>query len=153
MGMIEIERRPDGIAVVVLDHPTKPVNTLSPAVVEEFNEKVAPLLDDDAIRGMVVVSAKPDTFIAGADLELIEGLSETEISDMSREGNALLERIFTSPKPVVAAVHGRDGGRRRRLADPRAQAAEDAQVGILADFPEAPGDQLALDGSVDPPLQ
>ena len=106
MGMIQVERRPDGVAVVILDHPTKPVNTLSPAVVEEFNEKVAPLLDEKGIRAMVVVSAKPDTFIAGADLELIEGLGETEISKMSREGNALLERIFTSKKPVVAAVHG-----------------------------------------------
>ena len=50
MGMIEVERRPDGVAVVVLDHPTKPVNTLSPAVVEEFNQKVAPLLDDASVR-------------------------------------------------------------------------------------------------------
>jgi 3-hydroxyacyl-CoA dehydrogenase/enoyl-CoA hydratase/carnithine racemase len=106
MGMIQVERRADGVAVVVLDHPTKPVNTLSPAVVEEFNEKVAPLLDEDEIRAMVVVSAKPDTFIAGADLELIEGLGKEEISAMSRDGNALLERIATSPKPVVAAVHG-----------------------------------------------
>ncbi|MCG6949083.1 MAG: enoyl-CoA hydratase/isomerase family protein [Acidobacteria bacterium] len=106
MGMIEVERRPDGVAIVVLDHPTKPVNTLSPAVVEEFNTKVAPLLDEDDVRAMVVVSAKPDTFIAGADLEVIEGLGEAEISALSREGNALLEKIFTSKKPVVAAVHG-----------------------------------------------
>ncbi len=106
MGMIEVERRPDGVAIVVLDHPTKPVNTLSPAVVEEFNTKVAPLLDEDDVRAMVVVSAKQDTFIAGADLEVIEGLGEAEISALSREGNALLEKIFTSKKPVVAAVHG-----------------------------------------------
>jgi 3-hydroxyacyl-CoA dehydrogenase/enoyl-CoA hydratase/carnithine racemase len=106
MGMIEVERRPDGVAMVVLDHPTKAVNTLSPAAVEEFNQKVAPLLDDTSVRAMVVVSAKPDTFIAGADLELIEGLDAAEISAMSRDGNALLERIATSRKPVVAAVHG-----------------------------------------------
>jgi 3-hydroxyacyl-CoA dehydrogenase/enoyl-CoA hydratase/carnithine racemase len=104
--MIHVERRPDGVAMVTLDHPTKPVNTLSPAVVEEFNQKVAPLLGEDDVRAMVVVSAKPDTFIAGADLELIEGLGVTEISAMSRDGNALLERIATSKKPVVAAVHG-----------------------------------------------
>jgi len=106
MPMITVEQRDDGVALVWLDHSEKPVNTLSPAVVEEFNEKVAPLLDEDDVRAMVVVSAKPDTFIAGADLELIEGLGEAEISNMSREGNALLERIFTSKKPVVAAVHG-----------------------------------------------
>jgi 3-hydroxyacyl-CoA dehydrogenase / enoyl-CoA hydratase / 3-hydroxybutyryl-CoA epimerase len=106
MPMIRVERREDGVAVVWLDHDSKPVNTLSPAAVEEFNEKVVPLLDDDAVRALVVVSAKPDTFIAGADLELIEGLGAEEISAMSREGNALLERIHTGAKPVVAAVHG-----------------------------------------------
>jgi 3-hydroxyacyl-CoA dehydrogenase/enoyl-CoA hydratase/carnithine racemase len=106
MAMIQVERRGDGVAMVVLDHPTKAVNTLSPAVVEEFNTKVAPLLDESDVRAIVVVSAKTDTFIAGADLELIEGLGEKEISAMSRDGNALLERIFTSEKPVVAAVHG-----------------------------------------------
>lgn len=106
MGMIRIEKRDDGVAIVVLDHPTKAVNTLSPAVVEEFNNEVAPLLEQKDVRALVVVSAKSDTFIAGADLELIEGLSEQEISTMSRDGNALLERIATSAKPVVAAVHG-----------------------------------------------
>ncbi len=106
MTMIHLEKRPDGIAVVTLDHPSKPVNTLSPAVVKEFNETVAPLLDESNVRGLVVVSAKTDTFIAGADLEIIEGLGEAEISTMSRDGNALLERIATSKKPVVAAVHG-----------------------------------------------
>ena len=86
MGMIEVERRPDGVAVVVLDHPTKPVNTLSPAVVEEFNQKVAPLLDQDDICAMVVVSAKTDTFIAGADLELIEDLALADRESALRLG-------------------------------------------------------------------
>jgi 3-hydroxyacyl-CoA dehydrogenase/enoyl-CoA hydratase/carnithine racemase len=104
--MIHIEKRIDGIAIITLDHPSKPVNTLSPLVVAEFNDTVMPVLEDDNVRGMVVVSAKTDTFIAGADLEVIEGLDETEISAMSRDGNALLERIFTSHKPIVAAVHG-----------------------------------------------
>jgi 3-hydroxyacyl-CoA dehydrogenase/enoyl-CoA hydratase/3-hydroxybutyryl-CoA epimerase len=106
MAMIRLEHRDDGVVIVWLDHDTKPVNTLSPAAVEEFEKKVAPLLDDDSVKAMVVVSAKPDTFIAGADLELIEGLGAAEISAMSRAGNALLERIFNAEKPVVAAVHG-----------------------------------------------
>ncbi len=106
MAMIRIERRDDGVAVVWLDHDSKPVNTLSPAAVEEFEDTVTPLLEDSSVRALVVVSAKPDTFIAGADLEVIEGLGESEISGMSRDGNALLEKIATAGKPVVAAVHG-----------------------------------------------
>jgi len=104
--MIRIERREDGVAIVWLDHSEKPVNTLSPRAVAEFNELVLPLLQDDSVCALVVASAKEDTFIAGADLEVIEGLSEEEISQMSRDGNALLEKIATGKKPVVAAVHG-----------------------------------------------
>ena len=106
MGSVRVDIRDDGVAVVTLDHPTKPVNTLTPDLVREFHDKAAPLLDDDSVRAVVVTSAKPDNFIAGADLDVIEGLGAEEISAMSREGNALLERIATQAKPVVAAVHG-----------------------------------------------
>ena len=106
MPMIRIEKRTDGVAIVWLDSTDKPVNTLTPAAVAEFNELALPLMDDDGVRAIVVASAKEDTFVAGADLEVIEGLDAEEISQMSRDGNALLEAIFTGPKPVVAAVHG-----------------------------------------------
>ena len=46
MSMIQLEKRSDGIVIVTLDHPSKPVNTLSPAVVKEFNDTVAPLIDE-----------------------------------------------------------------------------------------------------------
>jgi 3-hydroxyacyl-CoA dehydrogenase/enoyl-CoA hydratase/carnithine racemase len=90
----------------MLDHPEKTVNTLSPELLREFEENAAPLLDDDGVRAIVLASAKEDSFIAGADLEVLEGLNADEISSMSRSGNAVLERIATSDTPVVAAVHG-----------------------------------------------
>lgn len=106
MGMIRVERRDDGVAVVWLDHPDKKVNTISPAFLDEVEEKLVPLLDDDGVRAVVLASAKRDTFVAGADLELVEGLTAEQISAMSFRGNPLLERVYTGPKPVVAAVHG-----------------------------------------------
>lgn len=107
MGMMRTEVRDDGVAVVTLDHPDKKVNTLSPELLREFEAEVAPLLDDRALRGVVLASAKPDTFIAGADLEVLAGMeSAEEISALSRDGNAVLSRIEASPTPVVAAVHG-----------------------------------------------
>ncbi len=106
MSMIRLERRDDGVAVVWLDHPSKPVNTLSPALLEEFRETIEPVLDDDGIRALVVASAKKDTFIAGADLELVQDMSREDAEALSRNGNALLSRIAHHPKPVVAAVHG-----------------------------------------------
>lgn len=106
MAMIRIEQRPDGVAIVWLDHPDKKVNTISPQFLDEVEAQLVPLLDDPAVKATVLASAKPDTFIAGADLEVIEGLDAAAISAMSERGNPLLERVYTGSKPVVAAVHG-----------------------------------------------
>jgi 3-hydroxyacyl-CoA dehydrogenase/enoyl-CoA hydratase/carnithine racemase len=106
MGSLHVEVRDTGVAEVTLDHPEKKVNTLSPALVDEFEAVVLPVLEDPAVRAAVIASAKPDTFIAGADLEVLEGLSAEQAEDLSRRGNELLCRVHSSPKPVVAAVHG-----------------------------------------------
>ncbi|HHQ48726.1 MAG TPA: hypothetical protein ENK19_07570, partial [Acidobacteria bacterium] len=80
---------------------------LSPALVEEIDRTVSPLLDDPSIEALVLASAKRDTFIAGADLEILDGMTRPEEpAALSRDGNALLGRLADSPKPVVAAVHG-----------------------------------------------
>ncbi len=106
-SQIEVEIREGRVAVVTFDHPDKPVNTLSPALLEEFEASVAPLLDDPAVEALVIASAKRDTFIAGADLEVLDAMARPEEpAALSRDGNALLSRIASSPKPVVAAVHG-----------------------------------------------
>lgn len=107
MGAIRIQRRADGVALVILDHPSKPVNTISLALLSEVEAKVEPLLDDPAVRALVMVSAKQDNFIAGADLEVLEQTqSAAEVSALSQGGNRLLGRLAGSSKPVVAAVHG-----------------------------------------------
>ncbi len=106
MSAIRVQRRPDGVAVVTLDCPGKSVNTLSPALLEEFERHAASLLEDAAVKAIVVASAKPDTFIAGADLDLAVQMSGAEAEAFSRRGNALLMRLATARTPIVAAVHG-----------------------------------------------
>jgi enoyl-CoA hydratase/carnithine racemase len=106
MSSILTEVRDNGVAVITLDHPDKAVNTLSPALIEEFEEKVSPLLSDQAVRSLVLTSAK-SSFIAGADLDVLVEMEQAEqAADLSRQGNALLSRIADGDKPVVAAVHG-----------------------------------------------
>jgi 3-hydroxyacyl-CoA dehydrogenase/enoyl-CoA hydratase/3-hydroxybutyryl-CoA epimerase len=107
MGSFRTEVRADRVAVITFDAPGSPVNTLSPAVIDEFEAEVAPVLADDRVRAAVLASAKADTFIAGADLKALDRMaSAAEVEAMSRRGNALLSRIAASPKPVVAAIHG-----------------------------------------------
>ncbi len=104
---VRLERHPGGVALVLLDTPDSPVNVLS----RELFEEVAPILDeiesDAALRACVMASAKPGTFIAGANLkQLIAVRNVEEGSALSRDGQRLLERIARSRKPFVAAIHG-----------------------------------------------
>ena len=59
----------DGIATVTFDEPGSPVNTMCAQWYEDMHALAAQVLQDkDAIRGIVLTSAKT-TFFAGADLK------------------------------------------------------------------------------------
>ncbi|MCU0620083.1 MAG: fatty acid oxidation complex subunit alpha FadJ [Gemmatimonadales bacterium] len=96
-----------GIAVVTLDVAGAPVNTLSRAVGDEFAALLDRLAADPVVRGIVLLSGKPDSFIAGADIEEFTRLrTAEEATALSRWGQALIGRVEALPKPVVAAIHG-----------------------------------------------
>lgn len=104
---VRIEKRDDGVAIVTFDVPDQPHNTLSPAMLDEFERKTAEVLDDPSVVGVVLASGKAEGFIAGADLKVLEEMStEEQAAELSRRGNQILSRLHDSDKPVVAAVHG-----------------------------------------------
>jgi 3-hydroxyacyl-CoA dehydrogenase/enoyl-CoA hydratase/3-hydroxybutyryl-CoA epimerase len=97
----------DSIAVVTFDLPGEPVNKLSAAVKVEFEALLIRLRDDADIRAVVLISGKPDTFIAGADIEEFTALTtQAEAERLSFEGQEMVSRVETLAKPVVAAIHG-----------------------------------------------
>ena len=97
----------DGIAVVTLDLPGESVNKFSRAVKDEFTDVFAELQRDAAVRAIVIISGKRDVFVAGADIEEFVALrSAEEATRLSRDGQAMLDHVAASPKPIVAAVHG-----------------------------------------------
>ena len=97
----------DSIAVVTLDLPAEPVNKLTAAVRVEFEALLIRLRDDAEIKGVVLISGKPDTFIAGADIDEFTALTtQAEAERLSFEGQEMVSRVETLPKPVVAAIHG-----------------------------------------------
>ncbi|HEU5050653.1 MAG TPA: enoyl-CoA hydratase-related protein, partial [Gemmatimonadales bacterium] len=59
----------NGIAVVTFDLPGEPVNKITGPVLDEFSTLLTRLAEDGMVRGVVLISGKPDTFIAGADIE------------------------------------------------------------------------------------
>jgi 3-hydroxyacyl-CoA dehydrogenase/enoyl-CoA hydratase/3-hydroxybutyryl-CoA epimerase len=97
----------DSVAVVTFDLPGEPVNKLSNAVKVEFEALLIRLRDDEDVKAVVLISSKPDTFIAGADIEEFTALTtKVEAERLSFEGQEMVSRVETLAKPVVAAIHG-----------------------------------------------
>lgn len=97
----------DGIAVITFDDPSAPVNALSSRLSAEFAQLFRRIEMDGSIRGAVLLSGKPDVWIAGADIdELTRITSSAQGEALSRTGQELLNALEALHKPVVAAIHG-----------------------------------------------
>jgi len=107
MDEIKAEILDKGIAKVTFDDPKRSVNTMTPDLLTEFEKKIVPLMEDDTIKGMVFCSAKPDTFVAGADIKLFAEADDPDlVCELDGAYSRILTRLSKGGKPVVAAVHG-----------------------------------------------
>ena len=106
-SVLSIRVRPDGVAVITYDVPGEPVNTLKATFAEEFERIFGEVARDPSIKAAILVSGKPDTWIAGADIEMLKAATTASQAEvMCRTGHQAILRLVDSPKPVVAAVHG-----------------------------------------------
>src|SRR3954469_24860086 len=97
----------NGIAVITFELPGEPVNKLSNSARVELETLLAGLRDDTSVRGVVLISGKPDNFIAGADIEEFTALTSQDAAErLSFEGQETVSRVETFHKPIVAAIHG-----------------------------------------------
>jgi 3-hydroxyacyl-CoA dehydrogenase/enoyl-CoA hydratase/3-hydroxybutyryl-CoA epimerase len=97
----------DGVVVCRYDQPGSPVNTLNSRYGAVFGRLLDALEADPACRALVLASGKPDTWIAGADIEeLATCTSPADGERLSRTGQQVMDRIAASRKPIVAAIHG-----------------------------------------------
>ena len=99
--------REGAIAILVLDVPGEPVNTLSPKFSDAFAQAIAQVESDSSIAAAIVISGKKDNFIAGADIKVLETVRSADDGvALSKQGQAALQRLATLSKPLVAAIHG-----------------------------------------------
>ncbi len=99
--------RSDNVAVVTIDVPGEKMNTLKAAFGEEVSAIVRQLRENHMLEGVVIISGKPDNFIAGADINMIAGCkSAAEAQALARQGQQIMAEIAGLPVPVVAAIHG-----------------------------------------------
>jgi enoyl-CoA hydratase len=100
MGLVEVERREDGVAVVTLANGK--VNALSLALVGELGDVARALTDDPP--GAVVITGGERVFAAGADISEFGGPEEAR--GITTGIHATLDAVAAIPQFVIAAVSG-----------------------------------------------
>src|SRR6185436_2784183 len=109
MGALRVEPSADGVAFVFFDVPNEPVNTLRGSFQQDFDIAFGRLAEDSAVKAIVLTSAKPDSFVVGADVEMLARVKNaTEATALARGGQQAMQRLedLGKIKPVVAAIHG-----------------------------------------------
>ena len=97
----------DGIGIITFDLPNEPVNKFSASVIAEFNIMLDRIAGDPAVKAAVLISGKPDVFIAGADIDaVLEFKTAKDAETASAMGHSAMLRIAQSRVPIVAAING-----------------------------------------------
>lgn len=95
------------IAWLAIDVPNEKMNTLQAAFADEMKEIFAQLKDTSGVKGMIIHSLKPDNFVAGADVRMLEACTAaSEAEALAKQGQDLFQQLSDLPYPVVAAIHG-----------------------------------------------
>lgn len=97
----------DKVAVISLNVPDESMNVLSGQTMDEIEIILNQIESNRELKGVVLTSGKIDSFIAGADINMISAcktIDETE--DLARRGQVIFARVEKSHVPFAAAIHG-----------------------------------------------
>lgn len=104
---VSIAVRPDGVAVITYDVPGEAVNTLKPSFAADLERLMGEITVNPEIKAAIIVSGKRDTWIAGADIDMLKSATTAaQAETICRTGHEAILKVVHSTKPIVAAIHG-----------------------------------------------
>lgn len=107
---LQFEIEPDGVGLVTFDDPDRGQNVLTLPIMKTLERAVADAETAAArgnLRALLFRSAKPRSFIAGADVNAIAAIADSRAgAAAARHGQALFGRIAALHVPTVAAIRG-----------------------------------------------
>ena len=102
-----LARRDDGISILTMDVPGETMNTLKEQFGPEISEILTEIKADSSIKGLVVISGKADSFVAGADITMLAACkNEEQAKALSQQGHVVFAELEGLSIPVVAAING-----------------------------------------------
>lgn len=107
MKNFSTELNDDGVFTIVIDVPNESMNVLNDTMINEFEQLADEIENNDAVKAVIFISGKSSSFIAGADIKMLQKV-ETAMDGtaISLSAHQLFSRISNSNKPHIAAIHG-----------------------------------------------
>lgn len=100
----------NGVGWITFDDRERKLNVLTEAVMARLTEVVGEAAEAaraGRVKVVVIRSGKPDSFLAGADVDAIDAIEDpVEAEAKVRQGQAVYTRVAALSVPTVAAVHG-----------------------------------------------
>lgn len=94
-----------GICTLTINRPDK-MNALNNQVFEELDAALTHIIENDAIKGLIVTGAGDKAFVAGADISELNTLKEEEAVTLSLRGQRVFQKLEDLTIPAIAAVNG-----------------------------------------------
>jgi len=95
----------DGVAFVTVNRPDK-LNALNDQVMLELGNVADRIATEPEIKGAILTGAGPKSFVAGADIGDLSRQGPFDGKARAQRGQAVLRRLETCGKPVIAAING-----------------------------------------------
>ena len=103
--MVDYTVNGDGIAVITLNNPGS-VNVINGDFIDAYEGAIDKVLEEKVLKGVIVASAKKD-FMVGGDLQLLLAAKDAQqVIDIANRLDAIMRKLETCGKPVVAAMNG-----------------------------------------------
>lgn len=101
-----LETDADGIAWLHFNKADGSTNVLSSATLSELETQLI-AVNEQRLRGLVILSDKANGFIAGADVKEFTALTDKASAiALIERGQAVIDRIAKLPFPTLAMIHG-----------------------------------------------
>ncbi len=102
---LHLELTEDGVGIITFDHPDKSANIFDERTLDEL-ELALTTGASLGVRALVFTSAKPNIFVAGADLDALSNASDEDLERLIEKGQRIFQWIDDTTAPTVAAIHG-----------------------------------------------
>jgi enoyl-CoA hydratase len=119
-----------GIATITINRP-QVRNALNPETVQEISARLDDAMKDENVYVVVITGAEEKAFSAGADINIMQGISTAKAREFCKQGQEIFDKVETFDKPIIAAINGYalGGGLELAMACDIRIASENARMG------------------------